>query len=151
MPRLFLDLDGVLADMHGYYFSQFGVPATWEMKNFWFPIKQHGTFFRDVPLLSDAMELWRGVKHLSPTIITGCPVSLPTIEQQKREWVRQNIGADVRVICCKSRDKRLHGKPGDVLVDDWVKWSEHWTDMGGVFILHTSAKTSLEQLACMAL
>lgn len=147
--KLFLDLDGVLADMHGFYHTSFGIRPTWEMKNFWEPVKQHGSFFRDMPKLHDADELFEGVKHLQPTILTGSPYSIPDVEQQKRAWIAEHFGS-VPVICCKSRDKRLHGKPGDILIDDWEKFQPLWQEMGGVFILHTSAKSSLEAL-CAAL
>jgi hypothetical protein len=50
------------------------------------------------------------------------------------------------MICCKSSEKCLHGKPGDILIDDWTKHRQKWLDMGGIFILHTSAKSSLQAL-----
>lgn len=151
MRRLFVDLDGVLADMDGYYLQQFGESSVRSNPRpparFWSNIRRHGTFFRELPLLPDARELWQGVEHLQPTILTGVPSRIPNVEEHKRAWVAQHFGLHVPVICCASVDKRRHGRPGDVLIDDWHKYQNLWVEMGGVFILHTSARTSLERLA----
>ncbi len=149
--QLFVDLDGVLADFDGFYLRHFGTTldrfSESDPPGMWDNIRSHGRFYREMPVMAGAYELWNGVQHLNPIILTGVPYyQVPEAEGHKREWLRENFGADVRVICCKSKDKRLHGKPGDVLVDDWFKYRHLWEEMGGVFILHTSAKDSLAQL-----
>jgi 5'(3')-deoxyribonucleotidase len=154
MKQLFIDLDGVLADMLGYYAEQFNERLdrndVVDPPNLWENICRSGTFFRDLPLLHDARELWDGAKrlHPKPIILSGIPrkTTYPHAEQQKREWVAQHIERDATVICCESRHKRLYGKPGDVLVDDWHKYRDAWEEMGGIFILHTSAASSLTRI-----
>jgi hypothetical protein len=42
-------------------------------------------------------------------------------------------------------------KPGDVLIDDYIAYQDLWEDAGGVFILHTSARDSLDRLAAMSI
>lgn len=37
-------------------------------------------------------------------------------------------------------------KPGDVLVDDNLKYRELWETAGGVFIHHTSAEQTIAEL-----
>lgn len=149
--QLFIDLDGVLADFDGFYETEFGFRPDRgkpEPPAFWKNIERHGRFFLDMPMMSDAMELWEGAKrlHPNPIILTGLPL-MSEVEDHKRRWVRQHIAFDAPVICCRSKDKRNHGKAGDILVDDWFKYRPLWEDMGGVFILHTSAAESLTMIA----
>ncbi len=151
--RVFVDLDGVLAGFDEHYEAVFGVPPPKhvhpEPPGFWEKIAEIPTFYRDLPMRADAKALWEGVKAFdpNPTILTGVPRSLPEAVDQKRAWVAEHLGPDVPVITCRSRDKCLHGQPGDILIDDWAKYRKYWIRMGGLFILHTDAVTSLEVLA----
>lgn len=156
MRRLFLDLDGVLADFDTQYEHVFGARNDHdapEPPDFWQRLGAHaeGHFYRDLPMMADAQALWDGVASLGlrPTILTGIPHSLPHAESDKRAWVARHFGLDVPVICCASKDKRTHGQPGDILVDDWRKYRSLWEDMGGVFVLHTSATASLGALSAL--
>ena len=83
--------------------------------------------------------------HPKPIILTGI-ARKPGCAEEKREWVAKYIDPGAEVITCWSKDKRNHGKPGDILVDDWHKYRDLWEEMGGIFLLHTSAKDSLERL-----
>jgi hypothetical protein len=149
---LFIDLDGVLSDFNGFYLQQFGARLTRQQgdkdpPDMWENIRRHGTFYREMPPLQDARELWEGVRRWNPVVLTGVPyVEVPTAEAQKRAWLKEHLGSDVPIICCRSKDKRLHGKPGDVLVDDWDKYQNLWVNMGGIFVLHRSARETLAVL-----
>ena len=152
-PQLFLDLDGVLADFYGFYTTCFGgvIGQDDNSGELWDKIRDHGSFFRNQPLMRDAMELWHGARklHPKPIILSGIPYSIPNVKEQKQEWVWQHLGYDVKVICCRSRDKFKHGKPGDILVDDRTKYRKYWNEMGGIFVHHKDAKSSLVQLAAV--
>lgn len=152
MKQLFVDLDGVLAEFDGYYSEQFGVTIDRNIvdpPNFWDNIRAHGQFYRNLPVKDGALELWEGAKqlHPKPIILTGCPTSVPGVAEQKREWVNEHIDWRATLICCQSKHKRLYGKPGDILIDDWEKYKHLWEEMGGIFVLHTSVAWSLEQAA----
>lgn len=156
MRQLFIDLDGVLADFDAHFEVAFGYRNDHnapEPTDFWQRLGAHaaGHFYAELPLMADARSLWAGVKalHPSPIILTGIPHSLPHAEPDKRAWVARHFGAEVGVICCSSKDKRLHGKPGDILVDDWFKYRHLWEEMGGIFVLHTSAAKSLAEVAAL--
>ena len=41
--------------------------------------------------------------------------------------------------------------PGDVLVDDYLRYRELWEKAGGIFIHHVSVKESIRQLAALGL
>ncbi len=151
--QLYIDLDGVLADMDTYYEQQFGekIGRAANIKDpdgMWDKIRQHGHFYADLPLMSDALELWEGAKrfHPNPIILTGIPHSIPECEKQKRGWVSRHLGKFIPVICCRSADKWKYCVPGDILIDDWVKYRELWEERGGIFIVHRSAEESLKEL-----
>ena len=149
-PHIYVDLDGVLSDFdraavallgcYGWkYEAQHGAKAFWD--------RIHGAdeFFYNLPLLPDARELWDYCCSVGePTVLTGVPKN-PTAADQKRRWVQQHFGHD-RVITCASRDKCKHGRPGDILVDDWDRYRHLWQEMGGTFVLHTCAVDSIRQL-----
>lgn len=154
----FIDLDGVLADFDGYFETVFGYrndkdnPALHTpeaQKDFWAKLASKPTFYADLPVMPDALELWEGMKelHPNPIILTGIPKSIHDVSEQKRQWVARHIDPSAQVITCFSAHKRHHAKPGDLLIDDWIKYRHLWEEMGGIFILHTSAATSLKEAA----
>lgn len=153
--HLFLDCDGVLADFDALAESIFDMPPRQYEEihgstAFWNGLREWRSggglgFFRCLPLMSDAMQLWEATKHLKPTILTGCPRGL-WAEQQKRDWVLEHFGA-VEIITCESKNKVTHiYQPGDILVDDWPQYTKLWEASGGVFVLHTTAESSIRQL-----
>lgn len=151
MRQIFVDLDGVLADFDAFYFVNYRAILDRDVidpPGMWDNIEKHGNFYGSLPIMHDAHELWEGVKlfHPNPIILTGIPHSISNAEQQKRDWVSRNIDWRAKVICCASRDKRRFSRPGDILIDDWHKYRHLWTEVGGIFILHTSAKDSLKEL-----
>jgi len=56
------------------------------------------------------------------------------------------LGELVEVRCCLSREKSLHARSGDVLIDDWEKYRSLWEAKGGRWITHVSAESSIEAL-----
>lgn len=115
-------------------------------EEFWRRIHADGRFYRHLPLVADAFELYRAVAHLKPIILTGCPPG-GWSEPQKVEWAAEYFPG-VKIITCASKDKFLHmHKPGDVLVDDYLRFKDVWEQAGGIFIHHRSAKQSIQELA----
>lgn len=150
--KLFLDCDGVLADFDALATDIFGMhPRRYEKefgsKMFWKTLARYEDFYYKLPLMSDAMYLWQSVKHLNPTILTGCPRG-GWAEDQKQRWAVKMFGSDVKMITCMSRDKRLHMQEvtHNIIIDDFSKYKSLWEEYGGTFILHTSAEESLKQL-----
>lgn len=153
-PQVFVDLDGVLADFNRYYYECFGFKLETgrnaeQPPNFWKNISKHGSFYRSLPLMPDALELWHGVKtmHPDPIILTGGVPSIKDTPRQKREWVDEFIDPEAHVIVCESKNKRDYAVAGDIIIDDWEKWRHLWEEMGGTFILHENATKSLSELA----
>lgn len=147
--QLFLDNDGVLADFDILAQEILGMPSAdfedqYGSKAFWKELHSHDDFFFKLPLMKDALRLWEYCKPFDPIILTGCPHG-NWAPGQKQRWAQTYLETD-RIITCASRDKRLHGKPGDVLVDDFLKHSQLWLDMGGVFIHHKTVDESIAEL-----
>jgi len=147
MTQLFVDLDGVCADMDAHYEAISGIEGSvLEDSIDWDIIRNTKDFYLNIPPMADLPILWERVRHHNPVILTGLPWSVEDAESNKRAWVAKHLGSDIPVICCRSVDKYLHGKPGDILIDDREKYKHYWVEMGGVWVTHTSAVSTLEVL-----
>lgn len=148
--RLFLDCDGVLADFDAYATELLGMPprrfeARHGPKRFWSRIAGHGDFFYELPLMPDAQVLWDAVAHLHPIILTGLPQGTWAAPQKMR-WAAKHF-PEARMITTLARAKRDHMEnPGDVLVDDLLKYKALWEEAGGVFVHHRNARETLDAL-----
>lgn len=151
--QLFLDCDGVLADFDKLFVDSYGLnPREYEKEygqdKFWYEVEHFpGGFFRQLPKMPDADELVDAVRHLHPIILTGDPKGSLWPQPQKEAW-RDEHFPDLPMICCQSKMKYTHMFAGvhNIIIDDWFKWKSRWEENGGTFILHTSAKESLEEL-----
>ena len=155
MRHLFLDCDGVLADFDTAAREIFGMESrlaeeTLGTTEFWRRIHATGDFYRRLPLVADALDLYHAVAHLKPTILTGCPPGQWS-QPQKIAWAEEHFPG-VPMITCASREKFRHlAHPGDVLVDDYPRYKDLWEQAGGVFVLHASARESIRKLAELGL
>ena len=148
--QLYLDCDGVLADFEAGARAVLGAPADeyqdrYGPQRFWRKLAMAPDFYYSLPLMPDAEELFAAVRHLEPIILTGLPRGNWAADQKVR-WASEHFPG-TRIITTMARDKRDHARPGDVLVDDMVKHRHRWEAVGGVFIHHTSARTTIAALA----
>ena len=68
-------------------------------------------------------------------------------EDQKRKWCRRELGNDITLITCESRDKHAYCRNiGDILIDDRRAAGALWEKAGGIFIHHQSAIRTLRLL-----
>ena len=143
---LFCDLDGVLVDfdrgikeLTGSYSNDLTPNEMWPL------VAKANSFFTNLPWMNDGEYLWLNITTYNPTILTGIPYG-GWAGQQKRDWCATNLGEDISVIPCWSREKPLYGIKGDILIDDQIKAKDGWEEMGGIFIHHTSAEETLDDL-----
>lgn len=150
-PKLYIDLDGVMADFDKYFFEEFGV----ESKNLddptlWKWINNHGNFFLNLPPCEGAIDFFKKVEHLNPTILTACPKSnYTTAAVQKRQWVYKHLSKDVTVIPMlggKNKCLFMHSL-GDILIDDFEKNCIPWREHGGIAIRHENFVDTSKQIA----
>jgi 5'(3')-deoxyribonucleotidase len=147
--QLFLDCDGVLADFDQGATAILGMPPKpYEKRHgigrFWARLAKAPDFYFNLPVREGANTLFQAVEHLDPIILTGLPMGNWAADQKVR-WAAQHFPG-TRIITTLARDKRNHAKEGDVLVDDQDRHRHLWEEIGGVFIHHKSARTSIEQL-----
>lgn len=153
--RLFLDCDGVLADFERKAREILGQPPKefedeYGSRAFWTILRdyrdeQDRGFFESLPLMSDTMTLFNAVKHVTPTILTGCPQG-NWAPAQKLNWRDANFKG-VPMITCMAKDKIKHmGERGGILVDDKTKHRDVWIRGGGEFVHHTSAAETIAEL-----
>jgi hypothetical protein len=117
----------------------FGTPTFWRVLS-----EHEGVFYRTMPLMWDVWVLFEAVKHLNPVILTGCPLG-GWAEPQKMEWAEEHFPG-TKMITCMSAEKRTYMKPGDILVDDYLKYRHLWEEAGGIFVHHESADKSIDAL-----
>lgn len=147
--KLFLDLDGVLADFdRGVRMVTGRSPEALPRREMWRALAGAPDFFATLEFMEDAHLLWEFCRPYSPTILTGLPLG-SWAPAQKRRWVARMLGAEVPVITCMAREKPRWSGPGHVLVDDTAKHAEGWERAGGIFILHVSAARSIAALRAL--
>lgn len=147
MPQLYVDMDGVLADFDKGYQQHFmEIPCKKVHNVNWKLVRAHEGFYADLPPMPDFEELWSELAGHDPILLTGVPDNVPEAMDNKRAWVDKHIGKHQRMIGCRSKHKCLHGKPGDILIDDWEKHKHHWLAMGGIWITHISATDTIHHL-----
>lgn len=154
--RLFLDMDGVLADFDAGANAALGTENSykWEWiygtKAFWERLFANPNFFGDLPPMPDALHLYGNVRHLRPIVLTALPKSdAGAVDTQKRAWIEKYLGPDVEVITCLTHEKPGYCEPGDVLVDDRAVNRDAWVDRGGHYVQHVSAVDTLSQLSSL--
>ena len=148
--KLFVDMDGVLADFDSHHEAVFGIRSGVLIDNVdWEAVREQRGFYADIPPMPDMRELWGYIERFNPTVLTGVPEVVEEAAKNKRVWVRRHLGEHVPVICCRSSDKCMHAEPGDVLIDDWDKYRNLWEARGGRWVTHISAASTIAALRAM--
>lgn len=148
--RLYLDLDGVMADFDRHFPEVFGVDhrsladdALWER------INSHPSFFRDLPVCEGAIAFFDRVSYSKPIILTACPrTNYQHVARQKRAWVREHLSPHCTVLPVMGGSNKplfMH-EPGDILIDDFERNIRAWEEEGGVGILHRNFEDTKAQL-----
>ncbi len=144
--RLYLDLDGVMADFDGGFEKNFGThPRKISDEVLWSNINSMPTFFSSLSLCEGAKEFFDDVSFMNVTILTACPkTNYKEAALQKKEWVRKNLSEDVTILPVlggKNKALFMH-QPGDVLIDDFQDNCDAWDEMDGISIRHKDFKTT---------
>ncbi|GAB6090912.1 hypothetical protein JCM12856_25050 [Spirochaeta dissipatitropha] len=148
---LYIDLDGVLADFDAGVEKLFGrKPDVLPPPVLWSRLAKTEGFYEHLTWMPDGKELWNALKIYNPSILTGLPRG-KWAEPQKRAWCARELGTEIDVITCMSRDKHLIAQEAaqngliPVLIDDRLKLKDSWTEAGGVFIHHKNTELSLKE------
>ncbi len=139
MVALKIDADGVFADFDLHLKQTFGKSARdfGGDQHMWAAIDATPHYWDTMPVMEGAHAFWDKIKHLNPTVLTGCPkTSYEVAATAKRAWWQRHFN-HFDVITCLSRDKgNFVSAPGDILIDDMSKNIKRWEAAGGVGILH---------------
>lgn len=134
---IFCDLDGVLADfVEGVLLRLKKKPDELKPSYMWSVINKSNTFFEKLPWMPKGKELWKEISKYNPIILTGVPSGNKSIIEQKIRWCERELGPDVQVITCSTKDKTKYCLYQSILIDDRTDNLQSWNDKGGKFILY---------------
>lgn len=168
--QVFLDMDGVLTDFNGNFkaikknkndltFEDY--EKTYGKFSGWRIVDEEGiTWWSHMPWKEDGKELWDYMKDFEPVILSA-PSRNPMSARGKVIWVNRELelgiesatrspkihkwSEDSRMIL--SAQKYLFTKryPNSILIDDTKNKIRDWRANGGIGILHTDTKSTIEQ------
>lgn len=146
--KIFCDMDGVLVDFIRGYYELTGRDITGQYhtdKRFWEPIDAEGyKFWVRLNWTSDGKVLWDYIKKYNPELLSS-----PSIQNDSRvgkhDWVKRELPG-VHLILRSASKKQEFASPDTILIDDRESNIEQWAAAGGIAIMHTSAKDTIEQL-----
>lgn len=165
MPRIFIDMDGVVADFDrgvaqalkvgNQELERVAAAGRWDEKYWQRLITEYPRMYRILPKMPKAdkmMQLamkFRDDLNWELRMLTAIPRDndVPDAFRDKIEWMADYY-PDIPVwFGPYSRDKSRHCNPGDILVDDRKDNCESWRDAGGLAIRVTADyDLALEQL-----
>ena len=155
VKRIFVDMDGVLCDFLRGCETYLGHPLTNDDKGHteYDLRKQELTdkrLFANLPPMVDMYDLLGYIKHCETPweILTAAGVvNRELVVYDKNEWIKRYVDPSVVVTCTMSgSQKAAFAYEGSVLIDDRKKNIDAWESAGGIGILHTSAKETIEAL-----
>jgi hypothetical protein len=158
MNTLYLDMDGVVADFDAYAYLTLGLsPSEGIYPNSeWEKLRSNPRLYRDLEKTPYADELvfqcsvFAKRNKFDLKFLTAVPKDndLPWAFYDKFKWVEKNGFSNIPIMFGPySKDKHMHCKTGDILIDDRTSNIEEWIAAGGYGILHrTSYEHTLEEL-----
>jgi len=152
-PRIFCDMDGVLAFFDKGASKLF--PKRWKrliVQNpalFWKTVTEKGTeFWSELSWMPGGKKLWNFIKEYNPTILSSHPREKYTCEQGKKIWLKKHLGKKFakRAIICLKAKKPSYAKSGYILIDDNKVTIKNWKKAGGIGILHKKSEDTIKIL-----
>jgi len=167
---VYLDMDGVLTNFNGDFQK---IPSNIENLTFeeyeekngktsgWKIIDEMGLkWWSEMSWIPGGKELWNYMSKYEPTILSA-PSRHPNSAKGKVIWVNRELGLNIenatrspkpnkweedsRMIL--NSQKYLFAKryPNSILIDDTEKKIVDWRNNGGIGILHTDTKSTIEE------
>lgn len=135
--KIYIDLDGVLADFDGWMAS---IPDLTDANLWQYMAANEPHAYAKLKPMEDAfvlMEYLQGL-DISLSILTAIPrrSSIPDAEQDKKDWVKRYLGDIEFHIGPFARDKQRFSGPGKILIDDKESNIQQWESKGGKGFLY---------------
>jgi 5'(3')-deoxyribonucleotidase len=160
MSKIYLDMDGVVADFRSYATGKIGLqhPAVGDLypDADWHRLRDNPHLFLQLPIMARANELvnlarkYRDQLGWELMFLTAIPHNndLPWAFHDKAEWARLYF-TDIPVhFGPYSSDKHLHCSKGDILVDDRLDNCRDWEHAGGIaFKVDRTLDSVIQRLA----
>ena len=159
--KIYLDMDGVLADFDGAAREFCGLaqlrPGYRKTKEedalMWTKLKEVPHFYDRLEPMDGALEMYRNITECFPgnvEILTGIPKpkrGLTTAGEDKINWAHRYLSSDLKVnIVYREQKTDFCTGPESILIDDFEDNIELWRSAGGTGILHVSPEKTLEEL-----
>lgn len=161
-PHLYLDMDGVQADFFGAWADIHNVPSYKHIHDPETAIQElaHSSeqevydFFRNLPPLRGGLRIinWLNKHNIDYTVLSA-PLRGPYGEasvRAKKDWLDEfNPGTSHKAIFTSAKHKyATNGSDPNVLVDDYHKYLNAFSDSGGISIRHDDGTTdhTIQQL-----
>ena len=155
MPHLYLDMDGVQADFFGAWAAKHNVGNYKEIPDTETSINELASssleevykFFRELKPLQGGGKVVRWLnQHNIPYTVLSAPLRGPYASasvEAKKDWLDEhNPNATQNAIFTQHKHKYAlnNGEP-NVLVDDYGKYLNLWSNAGGIAIKHEDENT----------
>lgn len=158
MRKVFLDLDGVFADFHGFAKNYCGHEYSDDPKGTWEKLDQVDHLFMHLSPLPNAKQFFDTIVNIcedkfgrgSVEILTALPLrtgKLLTAPSDKISWVNNYLSNRIVVNCVDHWSKKKYFcQPNDILIDDMFRNCRDWDDVGGISLWHVDHETTLNNL-----
>ncbi len=162
MTKIYLDMDGVLADFDRGVNVLCGMQASSQAgkdddpdydNRMWEAIRNVDHFYDKLELIPGARDLFERIwsKYGKQCeILTGIPKpkrGIVTAGDDKKAWAKRLLSEDLAVNVVFREQKPIYceGK-GSILIDDRESNIREWQELGGTGILHVSAEETVREL-----
>lgn len=157
MKTLYLDMDGVVADFDEYAKRTLGLPPSQGIypDDKWAKLAENPRLYRDLiktPCADELVDYCRdlcGHRKYLLRFLTAVPKGndVPWAFMDKVVWA-QLWFPDIPVMFGPfSKDKHIHCKAGDILIDDRRSNIDEWRAAGGIAVLHNgNVRTTIKEL-----
>ena len=153
LPRIYLDMDGVLVNFEKQLEDTIKMPISkWTKlgrKERWDPIIANKKFWSDGPWLNEGKKLFNFVKKYQPHILSAYVEHAhdPNCIPGKRKWAMRNTGIPMnRINLVMRSQKQTYASPASILIDDYEKNTKEFTARGGTGITFKSANQTIAEL-----
>jgi 5'(3')-deoxyribonucleotidase len=146
MRTIYLDMDGVVADFDEYAARTLGVPPSQGIypDEVWYKLASNSRLYRDLVLCEGANLLVNTMRNIANDhnldlkFLTAVPKGndVPWAFYDKVKWAQKHFSGIPVMFGPFSKDKHVHCKPGDILIDDRLSNIEEWNSAGGNAILY---------------